>query len=428
MSASAGDAVRPGATAALRLPAFRRLAIGATISRFGNGLATVALAFAMLDLTHSVPALGLVVAARSAANVALLLVGGALADRLPRRPLLVGSALVSGAAQLAIGGVVAAHLDLVAARRGLAAVNGAAARVAQPLATALVPQTLTADLLQEGSTLFRIGTNTASLVGTAVAGVGVAALGSAPVVGIDGVTFLLAALAWSGLRVERLRAIDAHVPVHRHRRRLARVPHPPMAVDGRRRLHDRERRLRRRGQRARPGLRRPLARPHRMGLRTRGDHRRIRARRARRAARPPEAPPGRRRLLRRAVRRDPRAPRADPRARRCSSWRCCSIGVLTELFEVLWQVEQQRRVPAELLARVTSYDLLGSFLAIPIGQALAAPIASVVGLQPALLGAGVIGVVALASCLLVKDVRAPSPAPSRTGNAEGRLPSGEPPF
>ena len=84
------------------------------------------------------------------------------------------------------------------------------------------------------------------------------------------------------------------------------------------------------------------------------------------------------------------------------------VGVLTEVFEVLWQVEQQRRVPAELLARVTSYDLLGSFLAIPIGQALAAPIAALVGLQPALLGAGVIGVVALASCLLVKDVRAPS--------------------
>ena len=62
--------------------------------------------------------------------MALLLVGGALADRLPRRPLLVGSALVSGAAQLAIGGVVAAHLDLVAVVAGLAAVNGAAAAVA----------------------------------------------------------------------------------------------------------------------------------------------------------------------------------------------------------------------------------------------------------------------------------------------------------
>jgi len=397
--------------AALRLPAFRRLALGATISRFGNGLATVALAFAMLDLTHSVSALGLVVAARSAANVALLLVGGALADRLPRRPLLVVSALVSGAAQLAIGGVVAAHLDLVALVAGLAAVNGAAAAVAQPLTTALVPQTLTEDLLQEGNTLFRIGTNTASLVGTAVAGVGVAVLGSAPVVGIDGVTFLLAALAWSGLRVERLvrskrtsLLTDIAEGWHAFRTRrwlwtvvvaftIANAAYAgavnvlgPVYAD---------RSIGRAGWGfALAAITAGFVLGGLVALRVR-----------------PKRP------LAVAV--------------------CCVvpfgaipalvvlipvpallvaalllIGVLTEVFEVLWQVEQQRRVPAELLARVTSYDMLGSFLAIPVGQALAAPIASLVGLQPALLGAGLIGTVALASCLLVKDVRAPSPAPA----------------
>ena len=101
---------------------------------------------------------------------------------------------------------------------------------------------------------------------------------------------------------------------------------------------------------------------------------------------------------------------------------------VTEMFEVLWQMEQQRRVPAELLARVTSYDMLGSYVAIPVGQALAAPVASLIGLRPALVGAGVIGVLALASCLLVKDVRAPAPHRVTPGTPKGGSPEGEPPF
>lgn len=404
--------VRGSSLAPLRLPVFRRLVLGATISRFGNGLATVALAFAMLDLTHSVAALGLVVAARSVANVALLLVGGALADRLPRRPLLVGSALVSGAAQLAVAAVVAAHLDLVPLVAGLAALNGAAAAVGQPLTTALVPQTLTEDLLHEGNTLSRIGTNTASLLGTAVAGAAVAVIGSAPVVAVDGLTFVAAAIAWSGLHVAPLARgertsffadIAAGWHAFRTRRWLWAVVAAFTVANA-----------------AYAGAVNVLG------------------------------PVYADRVLGRAVwglalaaitggfvlgglvalRVRPRRPLAVAV--------CCAvpfgavpavvalvgvpavlivtllaIGVATEVFEVLWQTEQQRRVPAELLARVTSYDMLGSYLAIPVGQALAAPVAALIGLRPALLWAGAIGVVALAACLLVRDVRLPASTSSR---------------
>ncbi|MCU1472481.1 MFS transporter [Amnibacterium sp.] len=398
-----------GARAALRVPAFRRLVVGATISRFGNGLATVALAFAMLDLTHSVAALGLVVAARSAANVVLLLVGGALADRLPRRPLLVGSAAISGAAQLGVAGVVAAHLDLVAVVAGLAALNGAAAAVSQPLTTALVPQTLTTELLHEGNTLSRIGTNTASLVGTAVAGAAVAVIGSAAVVGVDGFTFLAAAVAWAGLRVPPLVRTDrtslladiaAGWQAFRTRRWLWSVVVAFTVANA-----------------AYAGavtVLGPVYADRVLGRTVWG-------------------------LALAAITAGfvlggfvalhvrPRRPLAVAV--------CCAVpfgaipalvvlvgvpavlvvllllvGTVTEVFEVLWQTEQQRRVPTELLARVTSYDMLGSYLAIPVGQALAAPMASLVGLRPALLGAGAIGVVALAACLLVKDVRMPAPA------------------
>lgn len=78
------------------------------------------------------------------------------------------------------------------------------------------------------------------------------------------------------------------------------------------------------------------------------------------------------------------------------------------MFEVLWQTTMQHRVPAELLARVSSYDLLGSFVAIPIGQLLAAPVSAALGVRPSLILAGGVGGAVLLACLLVREVRAPA--------------------
>ncbi|WP_375389989.1 hypothetical protein [uncultured Amnibacterium sp.] len=82
-------------------------------------------------------------------------------------------------------------------------------------------------------------------------------------------------------------------------------------------------------------------------------------------------------------------------------------GVGSEVFELLWQTTMQHRVPAELLARVSSYDLLGSFVAIPIGQLLAAPVSAALGVRPSLILAGAVGGAMLLACLLVREVRAP---------------------
>jgi MFS family permease len=83
--------VQTSALAPLRHAAFRRLAAGRFLTMLGNAVAPIALAFAVLDLTGSVRDLGLVVGARSLANVAFLLFGGVLADRLPRHAVMVVS-------------------------------------------------------------------------------------------------------------------------------------------------------------------------------------------------------------------------------------------------------------------------------------------------------------------------------------------------
>src|SRR5438034_7850556 len=73
---------------------FRLLWLGQATSAFGSSLASVALPFAVISLTASVSALGLVLAVALTARVLFLLFGGVVADRLPRqRVMLTADAL-----------------------------------------------------------------------------------------------------------------------------------------------------------------------------------------------------------------------------------------------------------------------------------------------------------------------------------------------
>lgn len=152
-----------------RYPHFRRLFAGRTINYLGNAVAPIALAFAVLDLTGSVAALGVVVAARSLANVALLLVGGVVADRLPRALVLTGSQVVAALSQAVVAGLVLTGTATVPLLIGLGLVNGAAAALAFPATAALLPQCVPPHLLREANALSRLGINGA-LVGGAAAG------------------------------------------------------------------------------------------------------------------------------------------------------------------------------------------------------------------------------------------------------------------
>ncbi|MEU4467543.1 MFS transporter [Streptomyces sp. NPDC024017] len=133
------------ALAPLRHRAFRHLFIGTTANLIGNGVAPIALAFAVLDATGSVGSLGLVFGAHSLTSIVFLLFGGVLADRLPRGPLLVGSSMVSAASQAVIAALVLTHSAAIPLLMVLATVNGASSSCYQPAAQALLPQTVPAE-------------------------------------------------------------------------------------------------------------------------------------------------------------------------------------------------------------------------------------------------------------------------------------------
>ncbi|MDI5943663.1 MFS transporter, partial [Micromonospora sp. DH15] len=127
--------------APLRHRAFRWLAAGRMVNMLGNGVAPIALAFAVLDLTGSVRDLGLVVGVRSLMTVLFVLFGGVVADRIPRRLVLVGSNVLGAATQAAVAAVVLTGTATIPLLLALGAANGVVSALAQPASAAATPPT-----------------------------------------------------------------------------------------------------------------------------------------------------------------------------------------------------------------------------------------------------------------------------------------------
>jgi predicted MFS family arabinose efflux permease len=81
------------------------------------------------------------------------------------------------------------------------------------------------------------------------------------------------------------------------------------------------------------------------------------------------------------------------------------LGVTIEIMMIQWTVALARNIPPGKLARVSSYDLLGSVMAMPVGALIAGPLAAAVGVSATQYGAAALIVVASALALIPRDVR-----------------------
>jgi hypothetical protein len=80
-------------------------------------------------------------------------------------------------------------------------------------------------------------------------------------------------------------------------------------------------------------------------------------------------------------------------------------GIGMETFGILWDTAMQQEIPADRLSRVYSYDALGSWALIPLGYAIAGPVAEVVGARATLMGAALLSLIATVAVLFVPEVR-----------------------
>lgn len=187
----------------LRHRDFRLLVSGTATSAVGNAITPVALAFGVLDLGGSASELGLVVAAFALAEVVTLLYGGVLGDRVPRKLMMEGS---SAGSALTVG-VIAASLiggwATIPLLAGVGALNGCLAALSQPSSRAMTPLTVPRADLPSAVAVRALLQTSAGTVGYAVGGVLVAVVGSGWAIGVDAATYAVAALCFSRMRVEQ---------------------------------------------------------------------------------------------------------------------------------------------------------------------------------------------------------------------------------
>jgi MFS family permease len=337
--------------------------------------------------------------------VAFLLVGGIWADRLPRHHVMVASNVLSGLSQAAIAALLFAGHAQIWQLAVLAAVNGASSAFFFPASSGIIPETVPEPLLQQANAVLRLGRNGSVIVGGAVAGFVVYATSPATGIAVDAATFLAAAALTAAMRLPR----SVHMESSNF---LADLALGWREFTGRAWLWAIVIQF---GfvnavQQGSEGVLGPaVSKDHYHGAAGWGL---IGAAQAVGLAiggvlmlrlRP------RRMLLVATLGFLLSAPLLFGLAIPLPLATVLLLGVLagigTETFGVLWDTMMQQEIPQDRLSRVYSYDALGSFALIPLGLAVAGPVAEAVGTRATLLAAGLISLTATLAVLLVRDVR-----------------------
>ena len=169
-----------GAFRALGHGPFALLWVGQTMSRFGDSLYSVALAWWVLEETGSATAMGSALICAYVPMLLFLLVGGIAVDRLPRFRIMLASDVLSGAV-VAVIAVLATTGHLAVWHVYVASLLfGTASAFFEPAYAAGVPDLVSVDLLPSANAVTLVGQRLATVVGPA-AGAFIVSLGGTSV-------------------------------------------------------------------------------------------------------------------------------------------------------------------------------------------------------------------------------------------------------
>jgi MFS family permease len=163
----------------MRDTGFRWFFLSRAITMIAGSMSSIALAFAVLGIDNAPESLAIVLTVFTLSNVVFLIFGGVVADRLPRA-LVIQSCYVIDI--LSIGTTAAllfsgtATIPLLAA---LSAVNGAASAFVMPAMQGIIPQLTTPEHLQQANAMLSFVRSATTIGGPIIAGGLVATAGPA---------------------------------------------------------------------------------------------------------------------------------------------------------------------------------------------------------------------------------------------------------
>lgn len=173
---------------------YRRLIASRFISNLGNGIFPIALSFGVLALPGATPStLSMVLAAQAIPMALLLPVGGVIADRVGSARMIAVTDLIMGCvvgigAYLFITGQITVPILMV-----IAPITGVLVALWYPAYPGLIPDVVQADEhLQTANAYISVATNVGLITGNAVGGILVAAAGPGWAIACDAASFLIA--------------------------------------------------------------------------------------------------------------------------------------------------------------------------------------------------------------------------------------------
>jgi MFS family permease len=183
---------------------YRLYYIGQIISTSGTFMQTVAQAWLVLKLTNSGPALGLATALQYLPILFLGPYGGVITDRFPKRKILYLTQSISGVLALILGVLVVTGLVRVWMVYILAFCLGIVSVFDNPTRQTFYMELVGPDNLRNAVTLYSILINLARIIGPAIAGGLIAAVGLAPCFIINGISYAAVVIMLRMMRASEL--------------------------------------------------------------------------------------------------------------------------------------------------------------------------------------------------------------------------------
>jgi predicted MFS family arabinose efflux permease len=399
---------------------FRLLLGDRLIAPASVGFSIVGVSFAVLKATNSATDLSYVLAAQIAPSLVFALLGGVAADRFPPQRVIVAANLL-----MAVGEGTFGVLVLTTARPplwamlGLEAITGIGVALFYPASQALLPRLVPRDLLQEASAISRLAMNTGQMSGAAVAGLLVAAAGAGWALLLCGIGMVSTVPLLLSIRGSRAGAPAEPRPGDDQR--PARAPAPSMLTELREGWSEFRSHTWLWVIVAQFGVvlmawygafsvlgpvvaREHLGGPAAWGAITAADAFGLIAGGLVSLRLTPRRPMLFVVLTGGAIAISPLSlAMVLPLPAICVA--SFALGVFVEMMMVVWTVTMARNIPAGKLARVSSYDVLGSVMAMPVGALIAGPLGTAIGISRTQYAAAAVIIVASALALIPRDIR-----------------------
>ncbi|MFC4140571.1 MULTISPECIES: MFS transporter [unclassified Microbacterium] len=158
---------------------FRWFFLARAITLITGSMSSIALAFAVLDIDNHPESLSFVLAAFTISNIVFVLFGGVVADRLPRALVIQACYVLDILSIGTVAVLLFTGTATIPAMIGLAALNGASTAFVLPAMQGLIPQLTTPAHLQQANAMLSFVRSAVTIGGPVIAGVLVSTVGPA---------------------------------------------------------------------------------------------------------------------------------------------------------------------------------------------------------------------------------------------------------